>query len=265
MSKIVVGVLEGRIKQLSRIKMNLEHSVTIDLPGRLRVSKCGKQMRHYYCSEPGDKQGKYLGKREVELAQALAQKDYEQKALRAVERELKCIERFLAEWQKDSIEDVYEKLHPERQKLVVPAIETEAQFIEAWEAVEFQGKGFRDGAPELYTARGERVRSKSEMIIADLLAKEGVPYRYEYPLELEGFGTVYPDFTVLDVIRRREIYWEHLGMMDDTEYAENAVKKIDAYKRNGYFPGDNLIITQETRMFPIDQRSIVREIRQYLL
>jgi len=72
-------------------------------------------------------------------------------------------------------------------------------------------------APELYTAKGERVRSKSEIIIADSLMRAGVPYRYEFPIILNGYGKIYPDFTVLNVGLRKELYWEHLGMMDDSE------------------------------------------------
>ncbi len=35
----------------------------------------------------------------------------------------------------------------------------------------------------------------------------------------------------------KEIYWEHDGMMDDPVYAKNAIKKIEAYERNGIFQG----------------------------
>lgn len=69
------------------------------------------------------------------------------------------------------------------------------------------------------------------MIIADLLNKEGIPYRYEYPIQLNGVGWIYPDFTVLNVRLRKEYYWEHLGMMDDYSYAEKALQKISSYEQ----------------------------------
>ncbi len=31
--------------------------------------------------------------------------------------------------------------------------------------------------------------------------------------------------------------------MDDPKYAEKAVRKINSYIANGYFPGDNLIVS----------------------
>ena len=118
--------------------------------------------------------------------------------------------------------------------------------------------------PELYTAKGERVRSKSEVMIADLLNKETIPYRYEYPLYLKGFDLVYPDFTVLNVKKRKEIYWEHFGMMDDSEYVEKAMKKITVYAQNGIFPGINLIVTFETRKTPLNQKMAMLVIKEYL-
>ena len=53
----------------------------------------------------------------------------------------------------------------------------------------FTGKPFEINAPEYYTASGVRVRSKSEVIIADALDHAGVPYRYEYPTSVKGWGT----------------------------------------------------------------------------
>ena len=138
------------------------------------------------------------------------------------------------------------------------------EFVKQWQAVEYKGKCFNDSVPEIYTIREERVRSKSELIIADLLNKEGIPYRYESPILLSGLGTVYPDFTVLNVKHRKELYWEHLGMMDDSEYVEKALQKIAMYEENGIFQGESLILTYETRLNPISPTIVKLMISQYL-
>lgn len=143
-------------------------------------------------------------------------------------------------------------------------IETEEEYICNWENVIYEGKEIDGDIPKIYTAKGERVRSKSEVIIADILNREGIPYRYEYPIQLKGRGRVYPDFTVLNVRKRKEIYWEHLGMMDDTNYVESALQKIALYEQNGIFPGDNLILTYETRKNPINQKIVKLMIQHYL-
>ena len=143
-------------------------------------------------------------------------------------------------------------------------METDGEYIRKWQEEIYQGKEFYEDTPELYTLQGERVRSKSELIIADMLSKEGVPYRYEYPLYLRGVGRIYPDFTVLNIKKREEVFWEHFGMMDDPTYAEAAVKKIATYEQNGIFPGENLILTYETRKNPINQKVVMSLIEHYL-
>ena len=41
------------------------------------------------------------------------------------------------------------------------------------------------------------------------------------------------------------IYHEHLGLMDNEEYRHANLIKLDEYRRNGIYPGKNLIITYE--------------------
>ena len=118
------------------------------------------------------------------------------------------------------------------------------------------GKKFVDGDIEIITERGERVRSKSEKIIADKLFSLGIPYRYEYPLDLSGGVRVYPDFTILKLPEREEVYLEHFGMMDDTDYVEKVLYKLNTYEKNKIYPGVNLFITHETSKSPLNTRAL---------
>ena len=115
------------------------------------------------------------------------------------------------------------------------------------------------------TERGERVRSKSEKILADYFYRRGIPYKYEKPLYLKHFGTVYPDFTFLSKRTRKEIYWEHDGRMDDPVYAQSAVRKIQAYEENDIYPGEQLILTFEMEKQVLNTQEIERLVRRYLL
>lgn len=99
---------------------------------------------------------------------------------------------------------------------------------------------------------------------ADILNQEKIPYKYERPILLKGWGKVYSDFTVLNVSERREIYWEHLGIMDEPNYVEKALQKIALYQQNGIFPGKSLILTYETKKNPINQKSIRFMIKEYI-
>jgi hypothetical protein len=51
------------------------------------------------------------------------------------------------------------------------------------------------------TERGELVRSKSELVIADKLYARGIDYAYEQPLVLPNGHIRYPDFTIADQAR----------------------------------------------------------------
>jgi len=109
------------------------------------------------------------------------------------------------------------------------------------------------------------VRSKSEKIIADTLERRGIPYRYEAPLILQDGVTVYPDFSLLNVRRRKEYIWEHLGMMDNEDYARSAVTKLNSYINSGFFPGEQLILTMESQKTPLGTKTIERMIERYLI
>ena len=58
----------------------------------------------------------------------------------------------------------------------------------------------------------------------------GIPYRYEYPITLEGNIRKCPDFTILKMPEREEVYLEHLGMLDKVDYLEEAIEKLNVYE-----------------------------------
>lgn len=134
--------------------------------------------------------------------------------------------------------------------------EPDEDFIAAWQHLPYTGKPFEINAPEFFTSTGVRVRSKSEIIIADALDRAGIPYRYEFPASIKGWGTLYPDFTCLDVRTRKEIIWEHFGLMGDTDYTENTLQKIAHYAASGYILGKNLIATFESGTTPLSAKQV---------
>ena len=63
--------------------------------------------------------------------------------------------------------------------------------------------------------------------------RNGIKYKYECPLYLNGIGTICPDFTFLSPRTGEEICWEHNGKVNDPTYDRNMVKKIQEYEKNG--------------------------------
>ena len=85
------------------------------------------------------------------------------------------------------------------------------------------------------------VRSKSEVIIANMLHDRGIPFLYECPLYAPD-GTFYlPDFTI--TWQGEKWYWEHLGLMEKEEYKNHWETKREWYEK--YFPG-RLVTTVES-------------------
>jgi hypothetical protein len=85
------------------------------------------------------------------------------------------------------------------------------------------------------TSRGEAVRSKSEVIIANLLHAQGIDYHYEHPLEL-GDVVKYPDFTIEDDAAGITYLWEHCGLLHDAAYRRRWEEKQQWYPAHGILP-----------------------------
>ena len=135
--------------------------------------------------------------------------------------------------------------------------------------VDIDGRFFEDYLIHR-TARGEMVRSKSEVIIADHLASKDVEYDYEQPLTIEGI-TKYPDFTIEDMESGLTFYWEHCGMLHVLSYRRRWEEKLGWYRAHGILPreeggGENgtLIVTRDETNGSIDSAKITALIADLL-
>jgi hypothetical protein len=102
------------------------------------------------------------------------------------------------------------------------------------------------------TRKGHAVRSKSELIIADLLYSKHIDYQYEQPLSMPDGSRRLPDFTITDDTTGTTYYWEHLGMLQRPSYRRQWQQKLAWYRSHGILPDDEgggpngvLIITQD--------------------
>ena len=231
-------------KRLHSIKNVVDERLVGAPDGRLRITTSKKSVQYMHCMD--DKIGKYIRKDDMGIIGGLAQKSYDLRVKRLVDRRIKQIEKIAEEYNDNEIENIYEQLHPIRKELVKTVEMPWEQRLCEWKSIPYVGKEFAENVPVIYTKKGERVRSKSEKMLADTFYENGIEYKYECPLKLRGFGTIYPDFTFLRKRDGKELYWEHDGRMDDPGYAEKAIRKINSYISNGIFPGDRLILTFES-------------------
>lgn len=255
--------IENTIFDLTKKEKMVKERLANDVPGRLRVNvKNGKP--RYYRRMPGENTGKYIKKKNEKEAMELAQKMYDEKILQTILTQKKILLDTSEKLEKSNSKKVFDTFHDSVKKLIQPIHGMTTQMIHNWENEEYNQRVFQPNAPEIYTEKGERVLSKSEKIIADKLYKMHIPYKYERPLFLKGYGEVRPDFTLLNVRNGKEIYWEHLGMMDDEQYCEKALRKIETYMKNEIYIGDGLIISWETKNWPINVKLVEKMIIKYV-
>lgn len=255
-------IIISRRRELEEILIRVNKSLRRPPEGSLRIAK-KKTGLIYYQRQPGIEN--IIARTDnPDLIASLAQKAYDQKVQRALKQELSVLKPLAKFYKTPTAEQIYYSLSPERQALVTPYWTTDEAFIKQWESVENPGLMLDLGQKHFRTEKGELVRSKSEKIIADLLYKLKIPYRYEYPLTV-GSHTLKPDFTVLNVRTRREFYIEHVGLLDDENYRNSCIQKLKTYNFAGHYIGKDILFTVETQNQSLDVEWIEKILRDNLL
>lgn len=250
-------MFKQEIAQLQKIVELARKRLQAAPQGSLRIKGKKNGVEYYYKGEGvGNKNGKYIRKSEERLARAIAQRDYDLKLVKYATERIKLLQAFIEKEPDTSLKRLYEDTNNYRRRLIDAPVISDEEYVKRWQEVKYKGLGFDEEAPGIITDRGERVRSKSEKIIADKLNSLNIPYRYEYPLHLDKDITIHPDFTILKMPKRKEIYLEHLGMMDDSDYVEKTIRKIGTYERNGIYLGVNLFFTYETSKKPLNAKAL---------
>jgi len=96
------------------------------------------------------------------------------------------------------------------------------------------------------------VRSKSEVIIANMLFDRDIAFEYERPLYAADGSFYLPDFTIL--WRGERYYWEHLGLLIRDEYRRKWEMKRAWY--NKHFPG-KLVTTEESGDLSLNAKKLI--------
>lgn len=168
-------------KELIKAKQRVK-----DAPeGRIYINKKDSYVEYYFkkaakkdkhdeeegkhINGPNPKNGKYIRKENLYIAKQIAQRDYDLSLIKNTEERIRAIDVFLKKYKKTNISEIYDKINEYRRILLEEAILSDEEYVRMWESVEYTGKSFADGTKEIYTNKGERVRSKSEKIIADRL------------------------------------------------------------------------------------------------
>ena len=202
MENSIRKTIKDRLKLLDTLTHQIERKISGFPQGRIEIKHAGKKV-YYYHSE-SDTDGMQLCKDGVLVSQ-LAQKNYLERVLKSSTQEAAILERTLKQYPETVAEDIYEKLSEDRKSLIKPIVTPIEQFVKEWQEKPYVQKPIKEGVPFYTTLRGEKVRSKSEQIIADRLYIRGIPYKYECPLRV-GNKIIHPDFTILRRSDRKECH-----------------------------------------------------------
>ena len=88
--------------------------------------------------------------------------------------------------------------------------------------------------------------------------------RYEDTLALDDI-ILYPDFTIRHPKTGEYFYWEHFGMMDNEDYYNAVLRKLDAFEMNQLLIGRDVLLLHESSSAPLNTRVLDCYIQEYLV
>lgn len=246
--------ISERIEMLEYIIKETEEILKSAPDGKIHVSPGTNEgnYRYFVRTDGYDKTGEYLSKKQEKKIKNLCQKKYYEELLKKSSHELKQLENLMKKYAGDSVLSTYASLSEGIKCQVNPVLMDNESYTKIWLTQVYKGLGFDEtDKSQHYTDKGERVRSKSEIIIANYLSRHNIPYLYEKPINLKSGRTVYPDFTILDANERCEKYLEHLGKLGDIDCMMRNIQKLNEYRENGIYLGVNLFFTYESASTPV--------------
>lgn len=247
--------LESVLAQLQEARTRYEFELEGMPDGKLVHVKAADGERYYVEVRDGERPSRRGITRRPDLVATFARKEYLRKALAVIDHDVRTLERAVRRYKRFDPEEVVGSLSSAYRDLPLDAFynplvdavalsldATDEQRIASHAAWGAEAPGPSDYLPEgrtLRTSRGERMRSKAEVLIAETLYSYGIPFRYEQELEAGG-ATFHPDFT-FEGAGGKEFYLEFCGMMDDPAYVEGHKRKRSAYEAAGIAEWDNII------------------------
>ena len=266
-------------KMLSDLKKQMEFDnklLTESPEGKLySIRRDGKPTYFQVISCGGKRKRISINKKKDQIA-ALARKEYLLEEKKLLEQNIRVIQRCLEGFSDMTAEQIFSRM-PERtrelaKKWGMAEIEKSEQESRKWEAEAYEQSAFRLEEKIHMTSRGLRVRSKSELLIAEKLYEFEIPFRYEQVLKI-GERILIPDFTIKKTeelpwqqeAEESFIYWEHCGLTGNMEYMRRHKEKIEIYEKAGIVPWKNLIVTYDDDRGNLNAAIIESEIKNRLL
>lgn len=243
------------------------------------TGQCGADSLYKSCTSEGEiyyRHSRYKGKqhsqklggeRNKEVIR-IKQRKYNDEMSRRLKRNIDLLDgivgRFLP-YDQDAIDDQLGHVYKDETGLVNKAPGTVS--LEEWEGIT-KKNSYKMPDDSNIAPDGLETRSKSELIVYSILRGYGLEVKYDYELTLRNSSgqsvAVAPDFIVL-CNDGSLILIEHLGLMDDFEYLNNAINRIYLYQMNGYKLNEDLFLTADYAKGKINACVIDEIVRKMIL
>ena len=210
-------------------------------------SSTGKNKRYYYAKRKGEKEYRYLGGESNEIVIRVKESHFLHQLLKDVESEIQLLTDMKNKHKEISYTAISARLPVTYRSTNLTCSGNYSEAARKWKMEKEEEKArYPVKHPErliMQDIEGTYMRSKSEVIIANLLIAYGIPFVYELPHVINGVP-IYSDFTALSTIDyKTEIIIEHEGMMDKVFYQNIFLDKVNAYLSADYVPGKDVFFT----------------------
>lgn len=205
--------------------------------------KKGANRKYYY---NGDR--KYIGAESSEEVIKIKKARYFSQALVRIEKDIKLLEKMIKEYRLSGFAEINAAIPATYRLKKIDYYDDLPEAALDWlKRKEEEKASYGPWYPEglIHTvSNGIKVRTKSEMAIAEILLRNGIPFVYELPHVLKNGRIVHTDFTILSTIDyKTEILLEHEGSMADSGYRDKHAWRIENYYLSGYIPNVNIFFT----------------------
>ena len=166
-------MIKNRISELQIILNKIEHYLAHAPEGGLKFQK--RQGKTYYYHQhknpnTGSYIKTYIDRKNENLARKLAQKGYYSKVKPHIESQLYALVQLeeIYDCNNKQIDDIYDMLPEERKRLVAPVKVSVKEKLKNWKSESYEPYLKYQENLKYETDNGELVRSKSEVIIANI-------------------------------------------------------------------------------------------------
>ena len=251
----VLAELEDRLK-LANIELKMCPEGTLSF-----VKRDGRGTFFQIINSGGKRLRKSINKA-PDFIRGLARKEYLINETKLLEKNIKALRDVMKSRVEPSPDNVLRSISRHLQGIPEEYFFPEEN-KDSWASQPYEMSNYKPEEKKHTTSRGLKVRSKSEVLIAEMLYIFNIQFRYEQVIRINGIVLV-PDFTI-KLPDGRIFYWEHCGLMSSKEYREHQKWKMEIYEKGDIVPWKNLIVTYDDEEGNINVGIIESEIKNKLI